>query len=146
MDSTTLKAQIDSQITNETLPNSITPAEVGGNLKAVVDYVDQGEYSIMLTQLGTNAPVASTIFRNTIGAIVWSRNSIGNYSATLTGAFPVGATKITPTTYYDKATGRSYQASWIDANMIGILAFDDAGSPADLGLFEATDFTIRVYE
>jgi len=45
MTSTALKAQIDSQITNETLPNSITPAEVGGNLKSVVDYVDdRGKY------------------------------------------------------------------------------------------------------
>lgn len=41
MTNTALKAQIDSQITNETLPNSISPADVGGNLKAVVDYIDQ---------------------------------------------------------------------------------------------------------
>lgn len=41
MDNTTLKAQIDSQITNETNPGSITPAKVGGNIKAVVDYVNQ---------------------------------------------------------------------------------------------------------
>jgi len=41
MTNTTLKAQIDSQITNETLPSSISPADVGGNLKAVVDYIDQ---------------------------------------------------------------------------------------------------------
>jgi len=41
MTNTSLKAQIDSQITNETLPSSISPADVGGNLKAVVDYIDQ---------------------------------------------------------------------------------------------------------
>ena len=41
MTNTALKAQIDSQVTNETLPNSISPTDVGGNLKAVVDYVDQ---------------------------------------------------------------------------------------------------------
>lgn len=41
MTNTALKAQIDSQITNETLPNSISPTDVGGNLKAVVDYIDQ---------------------------------------------------------------------------------------------------------
>jgi len=41
MTNTALKAQIDSQITNETLSNSISPADVGGNLKAVVDYIDQ---------------------------------------------------------------------------------------------------------
>lgn len=41
MTNTTLKAQIDSQITNETLSNSISPTDVGGNLKSVVDYIDQ---------------------------------------------------------------------------------------------------------
>ena len=41
MTSTELKAQIDSQITNETLANSISPTDVGTNLKSVVDYVDQ---------------------------------------------------------------------------------------------------------
>lgn len=41
MTNTELKAQIDSQITNETSANAITPTDVGTNLKAVVDYVDQ---------------------------------------------------------------------------------------------------------
>jgi len=41
MTNTALKAQIDSQITNETTPAGITPTDVGTNLKAVVDYVDQ---------------------------------------------------------------------------------------------------------
>lgn len=41
MINTVLKAQIDSQITNETTPSGITPTDVGTNLKAVVDYVDQ---------------------------------------------------------------------------------------------------------
>jgi len=41
MTSTELKAQIDSQITNETTANAITPTDVGTNLKEVVDYVDQ---------------------------------------------------------------------------------------------------------
>jgi len=41
MDNTALKAQIDSQITNETTPAGITPTDVGINLKAVVDYIDQ---------------------------------------------------------------------------------------------------------
>lgn len=41
MTNTALKAQINSQITNETLPNTVSPTDVGGNLKAVVDYIDQ---------------------------------------------------------------------------------------------------------
>ena len=41
MTNITLKAQIDSQITNETAPSSISPVDVGGNMKEIVDYVDQ---------------------------------------------------------------------------------------------------------
>lgn len=41
MTNTELKAQIDLQITNETAANAITPNDVGANMKAVVDYVDQ---------------------------------------------------------------------------------------------------------
>lgn len=41
MDSTTLKAQIDTEITNETTVSGITPTEVGTKMKEIVDYVDQ---------------------------------------------------------------------------------------------------------
>jgi len=41
MDNTALKAQFDSQITNKTTIKSITPTDVGTNLKSIVDYVDQ---------------------------------------------------------------------------------------------------------
>lgn len=41
MTNTDLKTQIDTQITNETVKSGITPTDVGGNLKSVVDYTDQ---------------------------------------------------------------------------------------------------------
>jgi hypothetical protein len=41
MTNTVLKAQIDSQVTNKTAQKSITASQVGVNIKAVVDYVDQ---------------------------------------------------------------------------------------------------------
>lgn len=37
MTNTALKAQIDSQITNETTSNAITPTKVGVNMKAIID-------------------------------------------------------------------------------------------------------------
>lgn len=48
-------------------------------------------YTALLTQEGTNPPVA-TVFENTIGNIVWTRNFAGFYSATLPGAFTLGKT------------------------------------------------------
>ena len=41
MDSTTLKVQIDTNITNKIGVGSISKTDVGGELKSVVDYVDQ---------------------------------------------------------------------------------------------------------
>ena len=43
-------------------------------------------YTAILSQSGTNAPSAN-ILENTIGNIVWSYSSAGNYLATLEGAF-----------------------------------------------------------
>jgi hypothetical protein len=45
-------------------------------------------YTALLTQTGTDAPVA-TVLENTLGGtLVWTRNSDGDYTATLIGAFP----------------------------------------------------------
>ena len=49
MTNTDLKALIDLDITNKTTTNSITPTNVGVNLKKVVDYVDQEIQTISLT-------------------------------------------------------------------------------------------------
>lgn len=49
-------------------------------------------YRALLTQTGTNAPVA-TVLENTLGgAVVWSYNDVGIFTATLAGAFPSGKT------------------------------------------------------
>lgn len=51
-------------------------------------------YRALLTQSGTDAPVA-TVLENTLGGDpVWSRVLAGKFRATLTGAFPVGKTRV----------------------------------------------------
>lgn len=51
-------------------------------------------YTALLTQSGTDAPVA-TVLENTLGGtVVWSYWSIGNYRGTLVGAFPASKTII----------------------------------------------------
>ena len=57
-------------------------------------------YTALLTQEGTDAPVA-TILENTLGGdIVWSYFGVGTYRGTLTGAFTIDKTftTITPRT------------------------------------------------
>lgn len=49
-------------------------------------------YTALLTQSGTNAPVA-TVLQNTLsGTITWSYSLVGSYQATLVGAFPSSKT------------------------------------------------------
>lgn len=86
MTNTALKAQIDSQITNETTPNGITPTEVGSNLKEIVDYCKPYDiYCAEISQTGTNAPTVN-VFQNTIGITpVWSRLATGEYLCLFTG-------------------------------------------------------------
>lgn len=86
MTNTTLKAQIDSQITNETNPAGITPTDVGTNLKEVVDYIDQQViatvYAATLSQSGTSAPVNTSTKNNTGLSFSWSRTRVGEYILT----------------------------------------------------------------
>jgi hypothetical protein len=56
-------------------------AQIGGSSTYKV-------YTALLTQTGTNPPVA-TVLENTLGGtLVWTRDSDGYYTATLAGAFP----------------------------------------------------------
>ena len=51
-------------------------------------------YTALLTQSGTNAPVA-TVLENTLGGIVvWTRSGVGEYIGTLAGAFPLNKCSI----------------------------------------------------
>lgn len=44
-------------------------------------------YTALLSQSGTSDPTVTVLGSNQIGTIVWTRNSTGNYTGTLTGAF-----------------------------------------------------------
>jgi hypothetical protein len=50
-------------------------------------------YRALLTQTGTDAPVA-TVLENTLGAVVWTYQGVGIYRGLLTNAFPESATAI----------------------------------------------------
>jgi len=52
-------------------------------------------YVALLTQTGTDAPVA-TVLKNTLGGeVVWTYDSVGQYNGTLTDAFPINKTNLT---------------------------------------------------
>lgn len=78
-------------------------------------------YRASLTQSGTSAPVA-TVFENTLGGtVVWTRNAVGDYRATLAGAFPLTTTFIThncPNVF----TGTLYQVGRLGDNELQVTA------------------------
>lgn len=142
-----LDAAIDLKFNDSVADESIKPSDEATTMKLIADYIDQfnNEYSILLTQTGTNTPIATYTFRDTITGINIVRNSIGNYSWGKTGAFPFGKTKITPTSYYSKLTGKQFYISHESEDLIRMLVRDDSGAFADLNATEATDFTIKIY-
>ena len=88
-----LNTHIDTNITNKTAVNSLTPTNEGNALKEVADYIDQEitsvkpykVYSIIISQTGTNDPVITTLLENTFeGVITWARISAGVYEGTIT--------------------------------------------------------------
>ena len=95
MSKDSVKTQIDIDITNKTTSKSISPLNVGNNMKAVVDLIPETSYKVytaLLSQSGTNAPVA-TILENTLGGtVVLSYSGVGSYVATLTGVFILNKT------------------------------------------------------
>lgn len=103
MTNTELKAQIDSQITNETTPNGITPTDVGTNLKAVVDYVDQETEivinSFVTKQVKVNVSQSDISTLHTTGKLLFS-----NLDETV---------KIIPLSYYfKKQSGTVYSSDF----------------------------------
>ena len=143
MTNTELKNNIDVAITNKTAVSSITPTNVGEQIKSTVDYIDQEITSIsptpnykiyraLLTQTSTSAPT-STIIENTLsGDIVWTRNSPGNYTGTLTGEFLLGKT-FYPTYGSTNGLDRFFMHR-IDDNTFKIytLSYDETTSLDDL--------------
>ena len=107
-------------------------------------------YTALLTQSGTDAPVA-TVLENTLGGdVVWSYNSIGIYHATSIGSFTENKT-ILPNTYtasVDGAISSTFDFFNLDENIVSIRTSDIMGTNQDdLINFNGEDFLfeIRVY-
>ena len=98
-------------------------------------------YTALLTQSGTNAPVA-TVLENTLGGtVVWSYVSIGQYRGTLTGAFLSNKTVVFLTNVYGKyfLTGGRENDNSV---MIGTQAPNGGSTNGDLS---NSSIEIRVY-
>jgi hypothetical protein len=99
---TTLKALIDTQITNETVDFAITPAEVGGRMKDTIDYTtEQGQgflvYSALISQSGTSIPTLKQL-KNTTG-VTFTTSFLATGIFTLDASSNIVASNKTATIY-----------------------------------------------
>lgn len=96
-------------------------------------------YTALLTQIGTNNPVA-TVLENTVGSIIWTRDSTGTYVGTLTGAFTTDKTfLLTSQTQGKIVIGRP------NVNTLVLYSYNSGGSLSDGALGEFTSLEVRVY-
>lgn len=108
-------------------------------------------YRALLTQTGTNAPVA-TVLDNTLGFdVVWSRSSQGIYSGdsnSVANEFPNGRTMVfcgsgqTTTNHWDNAG--TIAVARIEQDDAILVISGDASSPDDNQLFD-TPIEIIIY-
>jgi len=98
------------------------------------------KYVALLTQTGTDAPVA-TVLENTLGGtVVWTRSEAGVYAGTLSGVFTENKTAI----FLGAAAGNIIQYGFVDSTNYILLLTTEGGVAADEKLF-LTPIEIRVY-
>lgn len=104
-------------------------------------------YRALLTQTGTDAPVA-TVLENTLGGtVVWTRDSMGVYLGTLAGAFPTTKTVafISNPDLFNNDYGIAYvyHKAETPSDVMTVKTMD-TGAPAD-DLLANTSLMIYVY-
>lgn len=91
-------------------------------------------YRALLTQSGTDAPVA-TVLENTLGGtVVWTRNDVGEYVGTLATAFAGGATKVwcnTPSFNNNNDVNITVRFSVLDANELSVITQNGGDAAVD---------------
>lgn len=120
--------------------------EQGGESKQTTtqDIADLGGasylvYVALLSQTGTDAPVA-TVLENTLGGtVVWSYNDVGSYYATLANAFTAGKTFVLLS-----GNGGLMGSNIMSANAIEIYSYNSSGIQEN-EYIQTAPIEIRVY-
>lgn len=112
-------------------------ADLGGGGSSYLKYV------ALLSQSGTDAPVA-TVLENTLGGtVVWTRNDAGDYTGTLAGAFTVNKTTVNVSIASSYFAYVLLSASTVDAlSLYSTQAADGSGID---DAFDKAFIEIRVY-
>lgn len=102
-------------------------------------------YKALLTQTGTDAPVATVLENNLGGTVVWTRAGTGDYVATLSGAFVSGKTFLIPPKNFESSGIDSQFVDTGNTNELELLIFqNDDNTPVDEELLRSS-IEIQVY-
>jgi hypothetical protein len=141
-----LNTYIDTNITDKTAVDSLTPTNEGNALKEVADYIDQQvpykSYSALLSCTDSST-VTTTLISSNLGTVVWTRNSAGNYSGTLSGAFTIGKTLVLLTPNAGSYVALTATAN-LSANTVFLEVFNTTNL-ANIDYIEGIGIEIRVY-
>lgn len=116
-------------------------------------------YKALLTQSGTNAPVATVLVNTLSGTPVWSRNGVGDYQMVLSNAFVDFAKVYIPysndntgngytiTPVYNGASISGYYTFYIsDPDTLILTTLDNTLTPIELGALIGTYFPVPPIE
>ncbi len=131
--------------TANTIGNTIQFYTIGGG---IINSGSNGVkvYKALLTQTGTNVPVATVLENSLGGAIVWSRDSQGFYIGSLVGAFPNELKVFSLLGMQKNDNDVLFQQGWNDADSIYIATYKvDGGTVLADSLLINTSILIEVY-
>ncbi len=132
--------QVSTLVSTDVLPSvasSVTSKITVQNLANTLNSISYLRYVALLGQIGTDAPQV-IILENTIGDIVWTRQSTGDYRANLVGAFPANKTWCSVT------SGSNYGNTTIPIGFCKDDAITDNVLRLQTGYIDATGGTVLV--
>lgn len=99
------------------------------------------KYIALLSQTGTNAPVATIIENTLTSEIIWTYNGVGDYTGTLTGEF----TQYKTTIYHNNTAQGFTYVNWQNEDEIDIETWNTLGVNSN-GQLDYMTIEIRVYQ
>jgi len=101
-------------------------------------------YIALLSCTNSSTVTANLVFSN-LGTIVWTRNSAGNYTGTLSGAFTIGKTLVFLTLNNGYRVGLTSTTN-ITQNTVNIEVFSTTNTSNNIDYIENIAVEIKVYE
>jgi len=131
-----LFTQIDAAITDKTSPGSISPIDIGDNMRDIVSYVDQEtevlgylNYVAIVNQTGTGNPTVTVLKNTYTDTISTSRVNTGRYNFTFSGTQLTSRSVIFVTA--DTITAHTITASIVGGNSVRVQCTDITGGYVD---------------